>query len=70
MKKILVLTFIVCSFLSFSQNLTGTWSSSYGELRLIQEGNRIYGDYADKGVIDATIEKGGKITGRFIIGIN
>ncbi|MGV7105058.1 hypothetical protein [Flavobacterium sp. U410] len=65
MKKILVLTFIVCSFLSFSQNLTGTWTSSYGELRLIQEGNRIYGDYADKGVIDATIEKGGKIIGRF-----
>lgn len=65
MKKILVLTFLACSFLSFSQSLTGTWSSSYGELRLIQEGNRIYGDYADKGVIDATIEKGGKITGRF-----
>lgn len=30
----------------------GTWTSSFGELRLLQDGARVYGDYADRGSID------------------
>ncbi|WP_108802568.1 hypothetical protein [Aquimarina sp. Aq107] len=32
-------------------NWVGTWSSTYGELRLVEKGQLIYGDYADIGVI-------------------
>ena len=30
---------------------TGTWNSTYGELRLVEKGQLIYGDYSDIGVI-------------------
>ncbi|MEL6353552.1 MAG: thiol-activated cytolysin family protein [Cyanobacteria bacterium J06627_28] len=30
----------------------GTWNSRYGELRLLQEGTRVYGDYRDLGTIE------------------
>ncbi|GAB2205957.1 hypothetical protein ROS1_27730 [Roseibium sp. ROS1] len=34
---------------------TGNWDSNYGQLRLIQEGVRLYGDYADNGTIEGII---------------
>jgi len=36
-------------------NIQGTWSSSFGELRLHQNGNKVTGDYKHVGVINATI---------------
>ncbi|TLD68578.1 hypothetical protein FEM03_21915 [Phragmitibacter flavus] len=31
----------------------GTWTTKYGQLRLIQDGRRVYGDYHDAGYIEA-----------------
>ena len=31
----------------------GSWQTTYGELRLHQQGNKVYGDYADRGIIEA-----------------
>lgn len=31
---------------------TGTWSSTYGQLRLVQDGRRVYGDYANRGYLE------------------
>ncbi len=39
------------SSLNSNINWTGTWNSTYGELRLVERGQLIYGDYANIGVI-------------------
>ncbi|MGR3491986.1 MAG: hypothetical protein ACU0DW_07985 [Shimia sp.] len=39
---------------------TGNWASSYGQLRLVQEGTRIYGDYQDLGTIEGLIDGTGR----------
>ncbi|WP_378176120.1 hypothetical protein [Aquimarina sp. SS2-1] len=39
------------SSLNSNINWTGTWNSTYGELRFVEKGQLIYGDYADIGVI-------------------
>ncbi len=47
----------------------GTWSSSYGTLRLRQQGSRVYGDYADRGQIDGTFDPlSRRLTGTFTNG--
>lgn len=47
-------------------NWTGSWSSNYGELRLIQEGSRIYGDYAKRGYFEGRVSAdGNRIRGTF-----
>ncbi len=38
-------------------NIQGTWTSTFGELRLHQNGNKITGDYKNVGVINATVSK-------------
>lgn len=48
-------------------NLQGTWSSTYGDLRLHQIGDRIFGDYKHVGVIKAVI-KGNLVSGTFTNG--
>ena len=35
---------------------TGTWMSNHGELRLIQDGDRVYGDFGNRGMIEARIQ--------------
>lgn len=45
-----------------STNMQGTWSTTYGELRLHQSGDRITGDYKNVGTINA------RITGDFVKG--
>lgn len=45
---------------------TGTWSSQHGELRLIQEGSRVYGDYAERGYFEGRVsEDGTRLRGTF-----
>ncbi|WP_212668558.1 hypothetical protein [Jannaschia aquimarina] len=34
---------------------SGTWTSDYGELRLIRDGDRLYGDYAERGTIEGLV---------------
>ncbi len=48
-------------------NMQGTWSSSFGELRLKQNGSRVYGDYKNVGTIKATM-KGNLVSGEFTNG--
>lgn len=45
---------------------TGTWSSQHGDLRLIQIGNRVYGDYAARGYFEGRVsENGTRLRGTF-----
>ena len=44
----------------------GSWETTYGELRLHQSGNKVHGDYADRGNIDATYNPANStLTGTF-----
>ncbi|WP_156318174.1 hypothetical protein [Porphyrobacter sp. AAP60] len=45
---------------------TGTWNSQHGELRLIQEGSRVYGDYAERGYFEGRVSQDGtRLRGTF-----
>lgn len=44
---------------------TGTWGSTYGILRLIQDGNQVAGDYSSKGFIKGTVGPGCNLKGTF-----
>lgn len=44
---------------------TGTWMSNHGEMRLIQEGERVYGDFAQRGIIEARVQQDGRLRGTF-----
>ncbi len=47
-------------------NWTGSWDSNYGELRLVQEGERVYGDYAKRGYFEGRVSADGlRIRGTF-----
>lgn len=48
------LFFFVALFQLQAQSWTGTWSTNRGDLRLVQDGTRVYGDFATHGVIEAT----------------
>lgn len=56
---ILVLILLAMTPMAYAQsctfNWTGTWDSRYGELRLIQSGSNVYGDYASVGTLKSTI---------------
>lgn len=41
-------------------NWTGTWETNYGDLRLIQQGERVYGDYANRGYFEGRVSQDGK----------
>ena len=47
---------LVASLSLTAQSWTGTWQTSYGELRLVQDGKQVYGDYGNKGPIAATFD--------------
>lgn len=38
----------------------GTWQTEHGELRLIQQGARVFGDYADRGTLEARVSADGR----------
>lgn len=47
-------------------NWTGTWDSQHGELRLVQEGERVYGDYAKRGYFEGRVSQdGNRLRGTF-----
>ena len=46
-------------------NWTGTWGSTYGILRFIQNGNEVSGDYSSKGFIKGTVGPGCTLSGTF-----
>lgn len=49
-----------------NQSFTGTWNTSFGELRLKQSGNKVYGDYKNVGKINGIYNsKTKKLTGTF-----
>lgn len=48
--------------------LTGSWETTYGEVRLVQVGDLFVGDYADNGVIIGGRAEDGTITGQFANG--
>ena len=50
--------------LALAEGWSGTWRSSYGELRLKQVGERVYGDYADEGTIEG-VANGDRLRGSF-----
>lgn len=50
---ILSLLMILLSIPAFSQ-WQGTWSSSFGNLQIIQKGNKVYGDYGTLGSLTGT----------------
>lgn len=65
MKKILLTIFLISGISAlYAQSLTGTWNSSFGELRLVQVGNTVVGDYASLGTIEGIIENN-ILRGRF-----
>jgi len=43
----------------------GSWNTTFGTLQLQQDGNRIFGDYAKLGVIDAATDGQNRIRGEF-----
>lgn len=62
-KKITIIAILLVTMLQ-AQNFTGTWSTTFGDLKLIHEGQTVYGDYGTKGIIDA-IQTGTTINGKF-----
>jgi hypothetical protein len=38
---------------------SGNWDTTYGQLRLMQDGRRVYGDYAARGTIEGTVSEAG-----------
>lgn len=61
--------FIFSFSVSSQTPVSGTWESSYGDLRLVQIGPNIVGDYAKVGIISGQIQ-GNVLSGRFTNGNN
>lgn len=38
----------------------GTWKTTYGELRLVRDGDRVYGDYQSRGYIEGRLSQDGQ----------
>ena len=64
MKKITTIITFLFVILVQAQNFTGTWNTSFGEVKLIHEGQIVYGDYSTIGIIDA-MQSGYTINGKF-----
>ena len=39
---------------------TGTWNTTYGEVRLVRDGDRVYGDYQSRGYIEGRLSQDGR----------
>ena len=64
---LLAFLLLITSVSAVAQNWTGSWNSSFGELRLHQVQTKVYGDYRDLGSIDGNIN-GSKLVGTFTNG--
>ena len=62
-KKITIIAILLVTILQ-AQNFTGTWNTTFGDVKLVHEGQMVYGDYGTKGIIDA-IQTGSTINGKF-----
>ena len=45
---------------AFAGPWDGDWNSSYGQLRLLQSGDRVFGDYAERGTIEGNLSADGR----------
>ncbi|MDZ7934964.1 MAG: hypothetical protein U5M51_08390 [Emticicia sp.] len=61
--KIILVLFLFVTLTSQAQ-WEGTWTSTFGDIRLQQNGSKVVGDYAEKGIIEGTI-KGKVLSGKF-----
>lgn len=53
-------TLIAWSSSAFANNWQGNWDSNFGELRLMQNGDRLFGDYQERGTIEGRISRDGR----------
>lgn len=44
-----------------AQSWQGNWDTTYGQLRLLQQGDRVFGDYAERGRIEARVSPSGSV---------
>lgn len=72
MKKVMLgsLVFLLGSFNSVSHaqqacDWTGTWTSTYGDLKLIQTGDNVSGDYSTVGTLEGTVREKCALYGTF-----
>lgn len=65
----LLLTFGVSSMPAHAQsstcNWTGTWTTQYGELRIVHAGNKFVGDYGATGTITGVVNDECKVSGNY-----
>jgi hypothetical protein len=61
--KITIIAILLVTILQ-AQNFTGTWNTTFGDVKLVHEGQIVYGDYGTKGILDA-IQTGSTINGKF-----
>lgn len=66
--KILIVLFLFFNLTSHAQ-WEGTWTTAFGDIRLHQNGNKVVGDYAEKGIIEGTVN-GKVLSGIFTNGGN
>lgn len=52
--------FIALTVSAAATNWNGDWDSNFGQLRLLQNGDRLYGDYQERGVIEGKISPDGR----------
>lgn len=52
---------------SLSADWNGDWDSTYGQLRLLQNGDRLYGDYAEIGTIEGRLGKDGRTARAYFV---
>ncbi|MEL6921080.1 MAG: hypothetical protein AAFO77_08645, partial [Pseudomonadota bacterium] len=51
---------LITTISAAATNWNGDWNSSFGQLRLLQNGDRLYGDYQERGVIEGRISPDGR----------
>lgn len=62
---VVMITMMISEALADTWN--GDWNSSFGQLRLLQNGDRLFGDYQDRGVIEGKISPDGREARAFFI---
>jgi|GEM_PF-2591137 len=68
MKKLIIGTVLMLLSISTYAQWQGTYSTSFGEVRLVQLNDKVYGDYKDVGSIKGTVKNGGRLIGTFTNG--
>ena len=55
-----LLLLLTTAFAAIADTWGGDWDTQYGQLRLIQNGDRLFGDYQDRGVIEGLVSADGR----------